>query len=181
MTNHSHLLNWILWMPFLGVLGTLFIPKAKEEIVRWWALTNTGITLLLSLILYSKFDPSVPGMQETFNVKIPWISQFNIFYSLGVDGISLPMVLLSGLLFFLCILSSWTITKSVKTYFALFLLLQNTVLGVFLALDFFLFYVYWRSCLSRCFFSLVFGAEKIGNMRPSNFFSTLFLALSSCS
>ncbi len=161
MANHSYLLNWILWMPFLGVLGVLCIPRAKEEMVRWWALANTAITLLLSLVLYCKFDTSVPGMQEAFNIKAPWITQFNIFYSLGVDGISLPMVLLSGLLFFLCVLSSWTISKSVKTYFALFLLLQNTVLGVFLALDFFLFYVYWEVMLIPMFFLIgVWGGEN---------------------
>ncbi len=161
MIGYSNLLNWILWMPFVGVLGIFLIPRNKESIVRWWALANTAITFVLTLILYKKFDLSIAGMQETFNVKLPWISQFNIFYTLGVDGISLPMILLTGLLFFICILSSWTVKKNIKTYFALFLLLQNTVLGVFLALDFFLFYVYWEVMLIPMFFLIgVWGGEN---------------------
>ncbi|MCR9205481.1 MAG: NADH-quinone oxidoreductase subunit M, partial [Halobacteriovoraceae bacterium] len=161
MHASSSLLNWILWMPFLGVIGILFIPKSKENLVRWWSLVNTAITFALTLVLYSKFDVTVPGMQEAFNIKMPWISSFNIFYSLAVDGISLPMIVLTGLLFMLCILSSWTITKQVKAYFALFLFLQTTVFGVFLAMDFFLFYVYWEVMLIPMFFLIgLWGGEN---------------------
>ena len=161
MTGSSNLLNWILWMPILGVIGVLLLPKAKESAMRWWSLINTAISFALTLVLYSKFDQSVPGMQEAFTVKIPWISQFNIFYNLGVDGISLPMILLTALLFFLCIMSSWTITKSVKGYFALMLMLQSTVFGVFLSLDFFLFYVYWEVMLIPMFFLIgIWGGEN---------------------
>ena len=145
------LLNWILWMPFIGVVGILCIPKDKEDAIRWWSLVNTAITFVFTLVLYAQFDVQNPDIQAV--TKIPWIPQFNIFYSLGVDGISLPMLLLTGLLFFICVLCSWTIKKSVKVYFALFLLLQKTVLGVFLALDFFLFYVYWEVMLIPMFFS----------------------------
>lgn len=161
MTGSSNLLNWILWMPILGVIGVLLLPKAKESAMRWWSLINTAISFALTLVLYSKFDQSVPGMQEAFTVKIPWISQFNIFYNLGIDGISLPMILLTALLFFLCIMSSWTITKSVKGYFALMLMLQSTVFGVFMSLDFFLFYVYWEVMLIPMFFLIgIWGGEN---------------------
>ena len=161
MSGSSNLLNWILWMPIIGAVVVLLIPKAKENMIRWWSLINTAISFALTLVLYSKFDASVPGMQEAFNVKVPWISQFNIFYSLGIDGISLPMILLTGLLFFLCIMSSWTITKSIKAYFALMLMLQSTVFGVFMALDFFLFYVYWEVMLIPMFFLIgVWGGEN---------------------
>ncbi len=161
MQASSNLLNWILWTPFIGVIGVLLIPKSKENLIRWWALVNTAITFVLTLVLYSKFDTSVPGMQEAFNVKIPWISSFNIFYNLGVDGISLPMIILTGLLFMLCILSSWTVTKQIKGYFALFLFLQTTVFGVFFALDFFLFYVYWEVMLIPMFFLIgIWGGEN---------------------
>lgn len=161
MSGSSNLLNWILWMPIIGAVVVLLMPKAKENAIRWWSLINTAISFALTLVLYSKFDETVPGMQEAFNVKIPWISQFNIFYSLGIDGISLPMILLTGLLFFLCIMSSWTITKSIKAYFALMLMLQSTVFGVFMALDFFLFYVYWEVMLIPMFFLIgVWGGEN---------------------
>jgi len=157
----SQLLNWILWMPFIGVIGVLLVPKSKEGLVKWWSLVNTTITFALTLVLYSKFDTTVPGMQQAFNVKFPWISNFNIFYSLGVDGISLPMIILTGLLFLICILSSWTISKQVKAYFALFLFLQTTVFGVFLSLDFFLFYVYWEVMLIPMFFLIgIWGGEN---------------------
>ena len=159
--GHSSLLNWILWMPMIGVLGNLLIPKAKENAVRWWSLINTAVTFILTLILYKRFDTTVAGMQEAFNVKLSWIPQFNIFYSLSVDGISLPMIILTGLLFFLCILSSWTITKQIKAYFSLFLLLQSTVFGVFMAMDFFLFYVYWEVMLIPMFFLIgIWGGEN---------------------
>lgn len=161
MQGSSNLLNWILWMPIIGAIVVLFIPKAKQNAIRWWSLVNTAITFALTLVLYSKFDEAVPGMQEAFNVKIPWISQFNIFYALGVDGISLPMILLTGLLFVICILSSWTITKSIKAYFALMLMLQSTVFGVFFAMDFFLFYVYWEVMLIPMFFLIgVWGGDN---------------------
>ena len=146
----------------LGVLGVLLMPKDKTTWIKSWALINTVITFALTLVLYCKFDQTQAGMQNAFNIAIPWISQFNIFYRLGVDGISLPMVLLTGLLFMLCILSSWTqIKKSIKAYFALLLLLQSTVFGVFFALDFFLFYVYWEVMLIPMFFLIgVWGGEN---------------------
>jgi NADH-quinone oxidoreductase subunit M len=156
------LLSWILWMPIIGVLGVLLMPKDNAKAIKVWALINTIITFALTIVLYSKFDQTVPGMQPAFNVNIPWIPQFHINYHLGVDGISMPMILLTGLLFMLCILSSWTqIKKSIKAYFALLLLLQSTVFGVFLSLDFFLFYVYWEVMLLPMFFLIgVWGGEN---------------------
>jgi len=148
-------------MPAIGMLGVLALPNSKPNVIRYWALLNTLITFALTIVLYLNFDQTVPGMQEQFSVRMPWIKQFNIFYSLGVDGISLPMILLTGLLFFLCILSSWTIEKSVRSYFALFLMLEASVFGVFLSLDFFLFYVFWEVMLIPMFFLIgVWGGEN---------------------
>lgn len=156
-----NLLNSILWLPFIGILGILFIPKNNHNAIRWTALITTLVTFIFTLVLYSKFDTSVAGMQEQFSVHLPWIKQFNINYSLAVDGISMPMILLTGLLFFLCIMSSWTITKSVKAYFALLLMLESTVFGVFMAMDFFLFYVYWEVMLLPMFFLIgIWGGEN---------------------
>ncbi len=156
-----NLLNWILWMPMLGVLGVLLIPRSKTTMVKYWSLVNTIITFGLTLVLYANFDTSVGAMQDVFNVSYPWIAQFNIFYKLGVDGISLPMIVLTGLLFFICVLSSWTIEKQVKGYFALFLFLQASVFGVFLSLDFFLFYVFWEVMLIPMFFLIgIWGGEN---------------------
>ncbi len=161
----SNLLSWILWMPFIGVIGCLILPfvfkKTQDNAVRYWALANTAVTLLLSIFLYAKFDNTVPGMQEAFTIIKPWIPSFHINYHLAVDGISMPMILLTSLLLFLCILSSWTVTKNVKAYFALLLMLQSTVYGVFMAMDFFLFYVYWEVMLLPMFFLIgVWGGEN---------------------
>ena len=161
MHSSSSILNWILWMPMIGVLGVLLLPNSREKEIRWWSLINTVITFAITIYLYCAFDNSVSGMQEMFTVKSPWIPQFNIFYHLGVDGISLPMIILTALLCVLCIMSSWKINKKVKAYFALFLFLQTSVFGVFLSLDFFLFYVFWEVMLIPMFFLIgIWGGEN---------------------
>ena len=155
------LLNWILWSPVFGMAAVLLIPKGNDNIIRWTSLVSTAITFILTLVLYANFDESIGGMQPDFLVKVPWIEQFHIFYSLGIDGISLPMTLLNGLLFFLCIMSSWTVEKNLKGYFALLLMLKSTVFGVFFSLDFFLFYVYWEVMLLPMFFLIgIWGGEN---------------------
>lgn len=155
------LLHWILWMPLIGMVGVLLLPKENLRLIRWWTLINTIITFALTLLLYKGFDLAVPGMQPAFAVKIPWIADFNIYYALGVDGISLPMIILTGLLFVLCVPASFSIEKHLKAYFALLLLLETTVFGVFLATDFFLFYVFWEVLLIPMFFLIgVWGGEN---------------------
>jgi NADH-quinone oxidoreductase subunit M len=155
------LLDFILWSPLLGALLILLIPSDKKDVIRWSALGTTLVTFVLTIFLYLGFDQGVAGMQTQYSVKFPWIEQFNIYYSLGVDGISLPMILLTGLLCFLCILSSWTVEKSIKAYFALFLMLECSVMGVFMSLDFFLFYVFWEVMLIPMFFLIgVWGGEN---------------------
>lgn len=153
------ILNWILWLPIIGVVGVLLTPKAKENAIRMVTLITTAITLVLTVVLYMNFDNANPGIQFAF--KVPWIAQFHINYALGIDGITLPMTFLNALLFFICTLSSWTVDKNVKGYFALLLMLQSTVFGVFFALDFFLFYVYWEVMLLPMFFLIgVWGGEN---------------------
>ena len=105
----------------------------------WWAAN-----------LYVQFDRWSAGFQ--YVEKVPWIKAFNIHYSLGIDGISVPMVLLTALLSFLCVIASWNINEHVRGYFALFLLLNTSMVGVFCALDFFLFYVFWELMLLPMYF-----------------------------
>jgi NADH-quinone oxidoreductase subunit M len=155
----SGILNWVLWLPIIGMVGVLLTPKENEKAIKFVTLVTTAITLLLTIVLYLKFDTSSADMQ--FAVNVPWIKQFNINYSLGIDGITLPMTFLNALLFFICTLSSWTVHKSPKGYFALLLMLQSTVFGVFFALDFFLFYVYWEVMLLPMFFLIgIWGGEN---------------------
>ena len=153
------ILNWILWLPIIGAVAILCIPNAKEQLIRFATLVTTSITLVLSVLLYTKFDTSTADMQ--FVTKIPWITQFHINYFLGIDGITMLMTFLNALLFFICTLSSWTVEKNVKAYFALLLMLQSTVFGVFFSLDFFLFYVYWEVMLIPMFFLIgIWGGEN---------------------
>jgi NADH-quinone oxidoreductase subunit M len=153
------ILNWILWLPVIGMIAVILTPKAKENVIRMVTLATTAVTLVLSVLLYLKFDTSTAAMQ--FVVKVPWIEQFYINYSLGIDGITMLMTFLNALLFFICTLSSWTIEKNVKAYFALLLMLQSTVFGVFFSLDFFLFYVYWEVMLIPMFFLIgIWGGEN---------------------
>lgn len=157
----SNLLNFILWLPVVGMLAILLTPKKNHNAIRWTALATTFFTFVLTLVLYASFDLTIADVQPHLMVKVPWISKFHIYYSLGVDGISLPMIILTGLLFFLCIISSWNIAKSPKSYFALLLMLQSSVFGVFMALDFFLFYIYWEVMLLPMFFLIgIWGGEN---------------------
>ncbi len=141
------------------MVGVLLTPKTNDKAIKLVTLVTTAITLILTVVLYINFDTANPGIQFAF--KVPWIQQFHINYSLGVDGITLLMTILNALLFFICTLSSWTVEKSLKGYFSLLLLLQSTVFGVFFALDFFLFYVYWEVMLLPMFFLIgVWGGEN---------------------
>jgi NADH-quinone oxidoreductase subunit M len=110
----------------------------------------TGLTLVLSLGLLAAFQPSLATIQ--FEERHLWIPQLNIFYHLGVDGLSLPLVVLTTLLGFLACLASWSITERLKEYFVLYLLLEIGMLGTFLALDLFLFYVFWEIVLVPMYF-----------------------------
>ncbi len=106
-----------------------------------------------------QFDPTVSGLQ--MNVAAEWIPTWNVWYRLGVDGISLPLVLLTGLISMLSMAASWSITKHVKGYMVLFLLLESGMMGVFLSIDFFLFYVFWEVMLLPMYFLIgVWGGPR---------------------
>ena len=144
----SNILSIIVFLPLLGILAMFLAYMFKHEniIYKYIALFTTFIQLVLTGWLYKNFDPNLilpvnNSITPTkFVVQIPWIENFNIQYFLGVDGLSMPLILLTSLLMFICILSSWNIDKYVFAYFALFLLLDTGMIGVFLSLDFFLFY-----------------------------------------
>ena len=135
----EHILSLLIWLPVMGMVAIAFIPREKEDLIRAAAAVTTGVQFLLTLLLWNDFDTDNGAMQ--FKEWAEWIPSFNIAYHLGVDGLSLPMVILTGMLFFIGVFVSWNIKKAVKGYFALFLMLNAGVMGVFLSLDFFLFYV----------------------------------------
>jgi NADH-quinone oxidoreductase subunit M len=156
----AHILTIITFVPLLGAL--LLVPVRRER-SRFFMLAATwiaGIDFLLSLPLWFQFDTSRSGFQ--FIEKSPWIPSIGVQYFLGIDGISLLLILLTTFLGFLSILSSWTaITDRVKEYYIFMLVLQTGMLGVFVSLDFFLFYVFWEAMLVPMYFLIgIWGGPR---------------------
>lgn len=153
------ILSLITFLPLVGMAVILCMPKKQENAIRWLAALFTGVTCLLSTWLY--LGPFQPDQGMQFQEQFTWIAAFNIEYFMGVDGLSLPLVFLSALIHFIAVFASWGIKKSVKGYFALLLLLEVGVNGVFLALDFFLFYVFWEIMLLPMYFLIgIWGGPR---------------------
>ena len=115
----DYILSWLIWLPVIGMVAIAFIPRDKEVLIKQSAAVTTGLQFVLTLVLWNNFDSKDGSMQ--FKEWAEWIPSFNISYYLGVDGLSLPMVILTGMLFFIGVFVSWNIKKAVKGYFALFL------------------------------------------------------------
>ena len=147
----SNILTITLFTPLVGALVIMLLPKEGKDTIRWVGNVFAFLGFLISLTLIFWFDADQGGFQ--FVKQVEWIPTIGAQYHLGIDGISLLMVLLTTLLGFLSILSSWTaIGERVKEYYAFFLILQTGMLGVFMALDFFLFYVFWEVMLVPMYF-----------------------------
>ena len=155
----SHILSLIIFTPLLGAIVILFIPKEKKEAIKATALIFSGLSLFLSLWLFLLFEKSNPQMQFVENHS--WIPSLGVSYSLGVDGISLPLVILTTILTFLSIIYSFIIDLRPKEYFFLFLLMEVALAGVFLSLDFFLFYIFWEVSLVPMYFLIgIWGGPR---------------------
>ncbi|NPV86848.1 MAG: NADH-quinone oxidoreductase subunit M [Anaerolineae bacterium] len=146
----NHLVTLILFIPTLAALLMLFLPAAKITLLRWWAFIASLIPFLLSLVVWARFDADGKGFQ--FVEHTIWYRSLNASYHLGVDGISLTLVVLTTFLTPLAILASYSIQERVKAYMILFLLLETGMLGVFLSLDLLLFFVFWEIGLVPMYF-----------------------------
>ena len=139
------ILSWSIFLPTLGALFIWLFVRG-ETAVRWATLAVSVATFLLTLPLWLYFDTSTAHMQ--FEEMHPWIEAFHVNYRLGVDGISMPFILLTSLLTVVCIVSAWQCIKTrVKEYMLAFLILETTLIGVFSALDAVLFYFFWEAML----------------------------------
>jgi len=155
----SNLLTLILFTPTLAALVLFFLPGNEKKLLRWAAFLGSLIPLGLSIALWFQFKVSQPGFQ--FEERYIWYEALNSSYHLGVDGLSLTMVLLTTLLTPLAVLASFSITDRVKPYMILFLLLETGMLGVFMALDLLLFFVFWEIGLIPMYFLInQWGSEK---------------------
>jgi NADH-quinone oxidoreductase subunit M len=153
------ILTYMTFIPLLGAAVVLCLPRDSHDLTKWVSVGATTPPLLMAIWLFANFDRTNPGFQ--YVQQAPWIPSFHINYSVGVDGLSITMVLLTALLSFLCIFASWGIEKGVKGYFALFLLLDTGMMGVFCALDFFLFFVFWEVMLLPMYFLIgIWGGPR---------------------
>ena len=148
----DHLISWMIAVPILGIAILAF--TRDEESIRRIALVVTMVEVLLSLILYRSFDLSLQGMQ--FVERVQWMPTFNIQYAVGVDGISILMVMLTVLLCPLCVLCSWTGIKTrVRAFLSLILLVEGAMIVVFTALDLFLFFMLWELTMIPMYFMII--------------------------
>jgi len=155
----EHLLSWMVFFPVIGAAAIMFIPSSRKEVIKTVAACAAAVPLILAVKLFIEFDRGSSAMQ--FVEHYTWIKAFNIEYFLGIDGLSVPMVLLTALLSFLCIFASWGIDKAIKGYMALFLILEAGMMGVFCALDFFLFYIFWEVMLLPMYFLIgIWGGPR---------------------
>jgi len=140
------LLSTLIFFPILGGLSLLVIPRQQTATIRTMALLISLIELCLTLPVALMFDKSTASMQ--FVENHPWIASLHINYTLGIDGISVLFLLLTGVIIVLSILVSWeSITTKVQEFFIAMLLLEGAMMGVFCATDLFLFYIFWEAML----------------------------------
>ena len=153
------ILTTLVFLPVLGMILIMFSPRDQHKLIRAIATLASGLVLALAIGLLLKFDPNTAAMQ--FVERALWIPQLNVHYHLGVDGISILMVLATALLSFLACIASFGINDRVKEYFVLYLLLETGMMGTFLALDLFLFYVFWEVVLVPMYFLIgIWGGAK---------------------
>ncbi len=155
----THILSIVLLTPLVGFVVLLLIPSSKPRAIKLWANIASFVGFLVCLPLVSQFDRS---KDFQFLEKADWIPSIGASYQLGMDGYSLLLIVLTGLLGFLSILASWkAIETRLKEYYGCFLLLQVGMLGVFMALDFLLFFVFWELVLVPMYFIIaIWGGER---------------------
>ena len=158
---HSHLLSILIWLPILG--GILVLATGDDRnaaMARKMGFGFSVATLLLSVLLYRNFDLTTADMQ--FVEQMPWINIFDIQYFLGVDGISVPLILLTTFLTVIVVIAGWeVIQERTAQYFAAFLFMEGFMVGVFSALDGILFYVFWEAMLIPMFLIIgVWGGQN---------------------
>ncbi len=148
--------------PLVGVLVILFLPAERKSAIRWTALVTSLLTFGLAIWVLTQFNATLSGLQLTLDLDWFQVSRFNIHFFLGVDGISILLVLLTTFLTPLAVLSTWkAVEDNVKGFMAFFLMLETGMLGVFLAQDLILFYIFWEITLIPMYFLIgIWGGER---------------------
>src|SRR3990172_3378442 len=156
------LLSTLIFLPLVGILVLLLVPGRRTSLMRWAALLTTLAVLAVSLVVLASFDPENPSLQLVERHLWFAAAGFRVEYFVGVDGLSILLVLLTTLLMGLAILSTWTaVHERVREFMIFFLLLEIGMVGVFLAMDLFLFYVFWEFTLVPMYFLIgMWGGER---------------------
>ncbi len=170
-------LSSLIFIPLAGAVAVLLLPKNNFNLIRWTSAIFSFVPMIISFFLTYDYYFAYSASANMAYVEGPltWIPTLNIQYYLGVDGISVPMLFLTGLLSFISIIASFNITIRLKEYFAFFLLLEASMIGVFCALDLFLFYVFWEIMLVPMYFLIgVWGGPRKEYAAIKFFLYTLF-------
>lgn len=175
--EQSLLLTYLILIPLIGSILLLFVKKEQENFIRYFGVIISTIAFIVSLIIYFQFDSNNPEFQ--FVNKIEWINGLNIHYHVGVDGMSLLLVLLTTFLTPLTLISSWSsIESKVKEFTFFFLMLEVGMLGVFISLDLFLFYIFWEAMLIPMYFIIgIWGGKERIYASVKFFIYTMFGSL----
>ncbi len=175
--ENSYLLTCLLFTPVAGAIILLFFAKGKENLVRWFGLIVSLAAFVISLFIYFNFDPSVSGFQFIHQFK--WIEKLNISYKVGIDGMALLLLMLTTFLTPLTLLSSWkSINKRVKEFTFFMLMLEAGMLGVFISIDLFLFYIFWEAMLIPMYFIIgIWGGDRRIYASVKFFLYTMFGSL----
>ncbi len=154
------ILTATVFTPIVGMVVILLLPERWVNGIRAVGVAFTAVALGFSAWALAEFDPGITGTMQ-FEELHQWIPSVNVFYHLGIDGLSMPLFILTTLLSFLAAIASFSIKERIKEYYALYLLLVTGMLGVFVSLDLFLFYVFWEIMLVPMYFLIgIWGGER---------------------
>src|SRR6266478_1373190 len=169
----SHALTLITFIPIAGMALILALPDSMKNVFKWIAVAATVPQLAIALYLYEHFDTTTTAVQ--FAEKTAWMPSYHISYFMGVDGISISMVLLTAIICFFSVFASFGINRAEKGYYAMLLLLDTGMMGVFVSLDFFLFYIFWEVMLLPMYFLIgIWGGPRREYAAIKFFLYTLF-------
>ncbi len=172
----QHIISWVVFLPLIGIPLVFVLPKDKA---KWVTLGITLADFVIAIPLFTAFNKNIPGVsnpgQMQFVEQFNWIPSLGTQYYVGIDGLSVTMILLTLLIGVLATLASWNIHKAERGYFAMFLLLQTAMLGVFVALDLILFFIFWEVMLFPMYFLIgVWGGPRRVYAAIKFFLYTLF-------
>ena len=158
------LLTTIVLAPVAGALMILLIPEKEERIIKITAAVATFVSLVLSIYAFVAYDQELGGLQ--FLQDIIWVDRLGISYSVGVDGISLPLVLLTAIVIFSGVFASWDMHYRVKEFFIFLLILVAGVFGVFISRDLFFFYLFFEVAVIPMYVLIGVWGSTVKNMQP---------------